>query len=108
MDTKSIFWLLEDDEMTQMVVSSYVLKFLSLKYTLKVVTSAKEIIAKSCDIILSDQHGVDVESLNSNGALLITMSGNKNLKVDVWKPFRSKDLEKILNDKLLIRTQNAA
>jgi hypothetical protein len=93
------FWLLEDDDMTQMVVSSYVLKFMQQNYTLKVVASAKDIKAQPHDIILSDQQGVDLQYLNPNGAVVISMSGNKSLMVDIQKPFKAKELSLIIAQK---------
>ena len=105
---KKNFWLLEDDDMTQFVVSSYIMNFLSMDYVLRVVASAKEITAEPGDIILSDQHGVDIEKLRPNGALVISMSGNKGIIVDIHKPFRSKQLEEVLSKKLGINIKKAA
>lgn len=88
---KNTFWLLEDDMLIQMVVSTSIVKNFP-QFKIKVVESAKDVFAQPGDIILSDQIGVDLEYLNPNGAYLISMSGDKSLNVDLVKPFKSKDL----------------
>lgn len=96
---KKTLWLLEDDPVIQMLVSAFLLKFMDFNFSLQTVSSAKEVLAKDGDIILSDQHGVDLEFLEINNAILITMSSDKKLKVDLYKPFTMRELKNVLEKK---------
>lgn len=95
---KKTFWLLEDDMLIQMVVSTSIVKNFP-DYKIKVVETASDVKAQAGDIILSDQIGVDIDRLEVNGAYLITMSGDTSLSVDLKKPFKGKDLVAVINSK---------
>lgn len=96
-NNQPIFWIVEDIPDLATILTCQLMLALPSYYVIKTVHTCKDVKSSPYDIILCDQNGVDLDYLNTNGAFLITMSGDHNLKPTLVKPFAFKDLQSLIN-----------
>lgn len=102
------FYIVEDTESLSASISCYALMFVPSGYSISTVSSCKLISPKEGDFVLLDQNGVDIDLFTPNGAMVITMSGDPSLSVDLKKPFRVKELKTIIDNKMKKLDKKAA
>lgn len=90
------FWIVEDGDGLSQNIGCYALMFLPTGYCIRSVSSCKKFYPGPDDIVLLDQHGVDIDQFKDNGCIVITMSGDPELSVELRKPFKVKALKEMI------------
>ena len=101
------FYIVEDTESLSASISCYALMFVPRVYSIQNVSSCKDCFPKPGDFVLLDQNGVDLDCFSPNGAMVITMSGDPSLNVDLKKPFKVKELKNIIQNKIKLLNKAA-
>ncbi len=87
---KPTIWVVEDEPEITCLFAEVLIDFNG--FLLDCVDHASKVHAEPGDLIFLDLHGTHAKDIKTNGAKLITMSGDTALEPDVPKPFRFADI----------------
>ena len=95
---KPTIWIVEDEPEICCLFVDVLIVFNG--YLLSCVDSADKVDAQPGDIVFLDMRGTKAAKLNSNGARVITMSGDESLHPEVSKPFRFSEIRELIREAL--------